>query len=207
MPGYTFLPNPLNGNACENNGTMIIDVTDPKNPVEKALIPAPAGGQAQMARMCLGSQLPGGTPGKVYLMRNVQGNDAAQSGYQVWDVTDSQHPSLTSALTGIRSTHKQWWECNTGIAYMPGSKNAAPLWLPVAVDAGLRLEATPMRRRSYIRTFGLPGAQPDRTGATPASLHGAISAHEHPEARQALARGERRERRHRQPYLRGVGRR
>ena len=53
------LPNPLNGGACENNGTMIIDVTDPRNPVEKALIPAPAGGQAQMARMCLGSQLPG----------------------------------------------------------------------------------------------------------------------------------------------------
>src|SRR3954449_8822702 len=50
------LPNPLNGGACENNGTMIIDVTDPRNPVEKHLIPAPAGGQAQMTRMCLGSQ-------------------------------------------------------------------------------------------------------------------------------------------------------
>src|SRR5690349_24933308 len=26
-----FLPNPLNNNACENNGTMIIDVTDPRS--------------------------------------------------------------------------------------------------------------------------------------------------------------------------------
>ena len=35
---------------------MIIDVTDPENPVEKFHIPVPvAGGQAQMARMCLGS--------------------------------------------------------------------------------------------------------------------------------------------------------
>ena len=36
------LPNPLEtGSPCENNGTMIIDVTDPRNPVEQSLIPAP----------------------------------------------------------------------------------------------------------------------------------------------------------------------
>src|SRR5512138_1945337 len=91
------LPNPLNGDACENNGTMIIDVTDPRNPVEKFLIPAPAGGQAQMARMCLGKDLPSGTPGKVYLMRNVQGG--AQAGYQVWDVTNVSAPVLASSVT------------------------------------------------------------------------------------------------------------
>jgi len=54
-------PNPLNGGAIEPNGTMIIDVTDPAHPVEKFHLPVPvAGGQAQMARMCLGSDLPGG---------------------------------------------------------------------------------------------------------------------------------------------------
>src|SRR5207248_8047675 len=43
-------PNSLKpGNPVEPNGTMIIDVTDPKRPVEKAHIPVPvAGGQAQM---------------------------------------------------------------------------------------------------------------------------------------------------------------
>ena len=55
------LPNPLNGNACEINGTMLIDVTDPRNPFETAHIPSPAGGQTQSERMCLGSQLPHGT--------------------------------------------------------------------------------------------------------------------------------------------------
>ena len=52
------------------------------------------------------------------------------SGYEVWDVTDVKKPVLASALRGIRSTHKDWWECNTGIAYMPGSKTPrpAPLW-------------------------------------------------------------------------------
>jgi hypothetical protein len=63
--------NPLNGGALEPNGTMIIDVTDPKNPKETAHIPVPVqGGQAQMARMCLGSELPGGVPGHVYLLTN-----------------------------------------------------------------------------------------------------------------------------------------
>ena len=185
VPGFTFLPNPLNGNADENNGTMIIDVTDPRNPVEKALIPAPTGGQAQMTRMCLGSQLPGGTAGKVYLMRNVQGS--AQAGYQVYDVTDVKNPVLKSAVTGLRSTHKLWWECNTGIVYMPGSKNTAPLWRQsqaMLIYDWHDVSNPPV----YIRTFGLPGGQPGATGATPNSLHGAISAHEHPNAAQALAR-------------------
>ena len=43
------LPNPLNGNACEANGTMIIDVTDPANPFETFHIPATPGGQSTMA--------------------------------------------------------------------------------------------------------------------------------------------------------------
>jgi hypothetical protein len=73
-PGFTFLPNPLNNNADERNGTMIIDVTDPTNPKEVAHIPvAFQGGQAQMARMCLGSDLNEDLRGKVYLMRNIQG--------------------------------------------------------------------------------------------------------------------------------------
>jgi hypothetical protein len=178
------LPNPLNGNACENNGTMIIDVTDPKNPVEKALIPAPAGGQAQMARMCLGSQLPGGTPGKVYLQRNVQGG--ANSGYQVWDVTNPSAPVMTSELLGIRSTHKQWWECSTGLTFAPGSKNTAPLWRQAQSMLVLDWK-NPNAPPVYIRTFGLPGGQPGSTGTVATSLHGAISAFEHPKATQALA--------------------
>ena len=87
------LPNPLKpGSPCRNNGTMIIDVTDPANPVEKSLIPSPTGGQSQMVRMCLGSVLPGGQAGKVYLLRNVQGG--ASAGYEQWDVTDVAAPVL-----------------------------------------------------------------------------------------------------------------
>ena len=59
-------PNPLNGGAVEPNGTMIVDVTDPRNPVEKFHIPAPnANGSRRRnrTRMCLGSDLPGGVSG------------------------------------------------------------------------------------------------------------------------------------------------
>jgi hypothetical protein len=42
----------------------------------------------------------------------------------------------------------------------------------------------------YMRTFGLPGAEPTATGVIPTSLHGAISAHDHPMADQKLARGQ-----------------
>src|SRR6267154_2615841 len=118
-------PNTLKpGSPVEPNGTMIVDITDPARPVEKSHIPVPvAGGQAQMARMCLGSDLPGGTRGHVYLTRNVQGSAAQRSGYEIWDVTDVSNPSPVASLLGIRNTHKLWWECKSGLAFMPGSKD------------------------------------------------------------------------------------
>jgi hypothetical protein len=40
----------------------------------------------------------------------------------------------------------------------------------------------------YIRTFGLPGGQPDATGPVATSLHGPISTFEHPQKGMPLAR-------------------
>ena len=180
-------PNPLKGGAVELNGTMIVDITDPAHPVEKFHIPAPAAGaQTQSNRACLGRDLPHGTPGRVYLMRNVQGSSA--SGYEVWDVTDVSNPTLAGAMRALRNTHKHWWECSTGIAYLPGSRGApAKPWRQgqsmMLVDWGN--PASPI----YLRTHGLQGAQPSGTGPVPPSLHGAISAHEHPMGNQMVARG------------------
>src|SRR2546430_3528117 len=187
------LPNPLNGNACEANGTMLIDVTDPANPVEKFHIPATPGGQSTMVRMCRGNVLPGGQTNSVYMLRSVQGGPS--SGYEQWDVTNPSAPVRLRALTGIRSTHKLWWECSTGIAYMPGSKDPAafsgtPVWRQsqsmVVYDWSNPHNGQPP---VYIRTFGLPGGQPGATGAVPNSLHGPISAYEHPDAANKLSRG------------------
>jgi hypothetical protein len=211
-------PNPLNHNVVEQNGTIIIDVTDPRNPVEKVHIPVPvAGGQAQMVRMCLGSQLPGGQAGNVYLLRNIQGSTA--SGYELWDVSNPgvAAPVLLKAQRNLRTTHKDWWECTTGIAYMPGSKNAilsgaVPLWKTSQAmlifdwsnphtnnhatcgNNLLALDGATVGCPEYIRTYGPVGAQPDAVNtpsplAAPPSLHGAISGLEHPQAAQQLARG------------------
>jgi hypothetical protein len=183
-------PNPLKGGTAEFNGTMIIDITNPQKPVEKFHIPGPAdGAQTQMARLCLGSDLPHGVKGAVYLLRNAQTDELKVSGYEVWDVTNVTAPKLVSELRNIRDTHKLWWECKTGIAYLPGSKGPpAPQWREgqsmVIVDW-----SNPLNPPKYLRTHGLPGGQPSATGPTPPSLHGPISAHEHPQANRMLTRG------------------
>src|SRR6266850_2124907 len=184
-------PNPLkSGSPVELNGVVIIDVTNPARPVEKFHIPVPAaGGQSQSVRMCLGSDLPKGIPGHVYLLRNVQGSSA--SGYEVWDVTNVSNPTLAGEMRGLRNTHKMWWECSTGIAYLPGSRD-------VPASSGQRwrqgqsmviADWSDPARPQYIRTFGLLGGQPGASGPNSTSLHGAISAHEHPNAAGKLARG------------------
>ena len=178
-------PNPLKGNAVEANGVMVIDVTDPARPFETAHIPAPSG-QTQSVRMCLGSQLPGGTPGKVYLMRNVQSSNLVWSGFEVYDVTDVRSPVLVGAMRGLVNSHKHWWECTTGIAYLPGSR-AVDAWRrgQSMVIADWSRPAAPV----YLRTFGLPGGQPSGIGPVPPSLHGAIGTYEHPQRNNRLARG------------------
>ena len=181
-------PNPLKGGAVEQNGVMIIDATNPERPVEKFHIPVPvAGGQSQSVRMCLGSDLPKGVPGHVYLLRNVQGSSA--SGYEVWDVTNVSNPTLAGEMRGLRNTHKMWWECNTGIAYLPGSKDVAAPNRWRQGQSMVIVDWSDPAHPQYIRTFGLPGGQPGATGPNSTSLHGPISTHEHPNAAGKLARG------------------
>jgi hypothetical protein len=182
-------PNPLKpGSPVELNGVVIIDATDPARPVEKFHIPVPAaGGQSQSIRMCLGSDLPKGIAGRVYLMRNVQGSTA--SGYEVWDVTNVSNPTLVGEMRGLRNTHKMWWECKTGVAYLPGSRDVAA---PNRWRQGQSLvvaDWSDPAHPQYIRTFGLVGGQPGATGPVSTSLHGPISTHDHPNATGKLARG------------------
>jgi len=91
----------------EDNGTSIVDVTDPKRPRYLAHIPGeaarPGGGEsggAQMARVCDGSSLPRADKSKVYLLRSFGG-----SAHEMWDVTDPAKPTrLTVVVSGLRDT-------------------------------------------------------------------------------------------------------
>src|SRR3954447_15283723 len=108
--------NPMTGQA-EFNGTSIVDVTDPKNPKYLRHIPGQQGlgeqGGAQMARICDGKTLPKGDPNKFYMLRVFGG-----AAHETWDVTDPANPVLLARIDGVTDTHKNWWECDTGIAYL-----------------------------------------------------------------------------------------
>ena len=153
--------NPLNG-AAEDNGTSILDVTDARAPRLIAHIPGDPGGGAQMVRACDGSA----DRGKVYLLRSF-----GHSAHEVWDVSRPEQPSRVSVVTsGLSDTHKSWWECDTGIAYLVSGVAG---WRTSRMTRVFDL-ADPARPR-FIRDFGLPGHQPGGRGAVPTGLHGPIS--------------------------------
>ena len=161
--------NALNG-KMEDNGTSIIDVTDARNPMYLAHIPGEEGkaeaGVAQMVRVCSGAELPKADKSRFYMLR-VFGNQA----HEVWDVTDPAAPALlTTVVKGLKGTHKNFWECDTGIAYLVSGN---PQWRVSRMTQIYNLAdpAHPV----FIRDFGLVGQQPGASGATPTALHGAIS--------------------------------
>jgi hypothetical protein len=160
--------NPLTGQA-EFNGTSIIDVTDPKSPKYLHHIPGEPGnyedGGAQMVRVCDGKTLPKGDPAKTYLLRTF-GN----AGHEVWDVSDPAKPAKLSEIMGLHGTHKNFWECDTGIAYLvSGVHDWRVHRMTMVYD--LSDPAHPVK----IRDFGLDGQQPGATGEVPTMLHGPIS--------------------------------
>jgi len=164
--------NPLAGRD-EGNGTSVVDVTDPTSPEYIAHIPGGSGDEpteAQMVRTCSGSDLPGGVDGSYYLLRAV-----GRSGHQIWDVTTPENPALVSSMEeeGLVDTHKNWWECDTGIAYLvSGVEGWATRRMTQVYDL-----SNPAEPR-FIRNFGLPGQQPgspDQEEMAKHDLHGPIA--------------------------------
>jgi len=159
--------NPLTGNN-EENGTSIIDVTDPRRPKYLFHLPVPngAGGGAQMVRVCDG--LPAGG-GKVYMLRSY-----ANSAHEIWDVTDPGNPkdvrtvrngnpvigAQTGAPGALAGTHKSWWECDTGIAYIVGRRgtDTAAGWR--AGNHIMIFDLSNPASPEFIRDWAMDGQQP-----------------------------------------------
>ena len=164
--------NTLTG-KMEANGTSIVDVTDPRNPKYLAHIPGdprvPGPGEtggAQMARVCDGNELPHADKNKVYLLRT-----CGTESHEMWDVTDPAKPSRLNVIdSGLRDTHKSWWECDTGIAYLV---SGAPGWRTKRM--GQVYDLSDPAEPVFIRNFGLPGQQPGATGPVPTDMHGVMS--------------------------------
>lgn len=161
--------NPLTG-QIEPNGVSIVDVTNPANPKYLHHIAGAGGageaGGRQMTRVCSGDVLPQGEAGKYYLL-TTRGNLA----HEIYDVTDPANPTLlTVVVENLNGTHKNWWDCESGIGYLvsgvPGWNTSRHLQVFNLSDP-----ANPV----FIRNFGVVGQQP---GGTPPddnpSLHGPI---------------------------------
>jgi hypothetical protein len=161
--------NPLTSRA-EQNGTSILDVTNPKQPKYLAHIPGESGraeaGGAQMVRVCDGRELPRADKNKVYLLRTF-----GHSAHEIWDVTEPSRPTrLTVIVNDLHMTHKNWWECDTGIAYLV---SGAPGWRTSRMT--LIYDLSDPAKPVFLRAFGLPGQQPGSSGPVPTELHGPIS--------------------------------
>ena len=170
--GTPEVPKPINKltGQAEFNGTSIIDVTDPANPKYLKHIPGLEGnyedGGAQMVRVCDGKGLAKADASKTYMLRVFGGR-----AHEIWDTTDPANPALVSRIGGdLKDTHKNWWECDTGIAYL------------VSGAAGWRTrrmtqiyDLSDPAKPAHIRDFGIPGQEPGTAGEVPTELHGGIS--------------------------------
>jgi hypothetical protein len=183
LPNAQPLPsfNPLTGNN-EENGTSIVDVSNPRRPQYLFHLPVPngQGGGAQMVRVCDGSVLPI-HDSKIYMLRTY-----ANSAHEIWDVTNPSKPmgvhtvaGGNPVMTALAGTHKSWWECDTGIAYIVGRRgnDTADGWGPGnhIFIFDLSDPANPV----FLRDWALDGQQPG--GVIPPhftavpSIHGPIS--------------------------------
>ncbi len=119
-----------------------------------------------MTRVCDGKTLPKGDPTKTYLLRVFGGK-----GHEIYDVTDPAKPvRIWHREAPLNDTHKSFWECDTGIAYLV---SGVPDWRVKRMTEVYDMSdpAHPVK----IRDFGLPGQEPGATGPVPIQLHGMIS--------------------------------
>ena len=193
--------NRLNGQV-EPSGTSLLDVTKPEHPIYLFHIPGPSGSLdaagAQMVHVCSGDVLPSSSPeekerkhGRWYMLRthgNSSGLTTPLESQEIYDVTNPSKPVFLTTVVGLLSnTHKNWWECDTGIAYLVANDPTLG-WQHSGSTQHLKIynlhdPANP----EYIRDFGLVGQQPTANPATPgyvqegpvtppAGVHGPISA-------------------------------
>ena len=169
--GSEAAPKPLNPltRRKEDNGTSIVDVTDPRHPRYLHHIPGAPGlhgeGGAPSLQVCDGKSLPKGDAKKIYLLRSF-GNTADE----IWDVSNLQKPELLARIEGMEGTGPIWWECDSGVAYLVAG---TPGWRAHRM-AHLYDLANP-EHPVFIRDFGLPGQQPGSSGTVPPDMTAPLS--------------------------------
>ena len=166
--------NPLNSQQ-EENGTSILDVTNIRKPRLLFHIPGDKGkeapgretGGAQMVRVCGGGELPGADASKFYMLRTF-----GESGQQIWDVTTPEKPVLVWRIDGLQSTHKNDWDCKSGVALLVHT-GMSDVWKIQRVTHVYDL-SNPEKPKK-IRELSVPEhLRSDNGTGGPAALHGPI---------------------------------
>lgn len=154
--------NPLTGKT-ETNGMSVLDVTDPARPVLLKHEPptGPKASGTQHVQLCDGNVLPNAKQNRTYLLRT-----NGQISHEILDVTDPGAPVFVTTIfttghtvDGRRNTHKNWWDCETGIAYLLSTIDG---WLVPRVLQAYDLSNPEAPR--HIRDFALDGMQPGGKG-------------------------------------------
>ena len=168
-----------------NGGTTIVDVTDPDEPQQVNFIPSNG---SQMVRVCDGGVI--GSASSYYMLRNTSNT------HEVWDVTN---PASATRLSVIQqsstalftNTHKNWWECDTGLAFIVAGAGAASA-SPDGWTTNQHIKIYDLRDPSnpvYIRDIGLVGQNPGSSVTTATSgVHGPISIKNNPITGEAVNR-------------------
>ena len=114
-------------------------------------------GGAQMVRVCDGKTLPKGDRNAVYMLRTFGGE-----AHEIWNVADPANPVLITRIGGLKDTHKNWWECDTGIAFLV---SGAPDWRTRRMTQVYDLSDPAKPREDPRFRPARPGAGRDRRGA------------------------------------------
>jgi len=149
--------NPLTDKS-EPNGTTIVGVSNPAQPVILKHIPGRKGAESRAVQV-----VEKFWNGKDYLLRNQEAEDF--TGFEVWDITDKRNPKMISTIGPLRAAHKSWWDSQTGYAYLSGIR---PGWRGqhlIIYDL-----SNPSQPR-YVSSWGLPGQRPGDKEGGGVSLH------------------------------------
>ncbi|MBI80319.1 MAG: hypothetical protein CMQ51_07845 [Gammaproteobacteria bacterium] len=160
--------NSLNGKV-ETNGMSILDITNPSKPTYLHNQPPSEGAEnRQHVQVCNGNDLPNANPEKVYLI-----NTNGSLGAELLDVSDPEKPQIIGMIyytgttdQGGKQTHKIYWDCESGIAYLNGTPEG---W---RIRRVLQLfdMSNPLEPK-HIRNFALDGSQPGAEGPIGTPLH------------------------------------
>lgn len=156
----------------QDNGTSILNVTNPRRPEFLTHIPSqyPApDNEARHVRVC--------PVGKGFVMLRTTG----QKSHDLYNVTDPAHPVfLKSVVADLTYTHKPYWDCELGYMFLPSNLPAdnwranytKVYWVDPASDINA---INPV----FVRNFGLVGQEPGSSGTIPTAIHMPLGAVNH----------------------------